>query len=180
MRCDREAYGDRADGRGPCPAYPEHGMHCVRVAGTLCGGSVQGTFASKEYSCLRCPFYNSAHYDKRYTDLKTRDVLRASAMMRSIMKCWEFMSCGREKGGNKSGELGICPAYPDHGRHCARIAGTLCGGKVQGRFAAKLMDCIECAFYKSIHYDKHYSGFVRSGESTRVQDFLPVREREDS
>jgi len=39
------------------------------------------------------------------------------------MNCWEFMKCGREKGGAKATDLGICPAYPDHGRHCARVAG---------------------------------------------------------
>ena len=40
------------------------------------------------------------------------------------MNCWEYMKCGREKGGEKADELGVCPAYPDHGQHCACIAGT--------------------------------------------------------
>ena len=74
------------------------------------------------------------------------------------MKCWEFKNCGREKGGIKTGELGICPAYPDHGQHCARIAGTLCGGTVQGVFASKLSTCLSCEFYKSEGYDKTYTG----------------------
>ena len=68
------------------------------------------------------------------------------------MKCWEFMKCGREAGGAKADELGVCPAYPDHGDQCARISGTLCGGTVQGTFAAKLTDCTRCDFYKSEHY----------------------------
>ncbi len=51
------------------------------------------------------------------------------------MNCWEFKKCGREKGGAKTAELGVCPAYPAHGTHCDHIAGTLCGGKVQGTFA---------------------------------------------
>ena len=70
------------------------------------------------------------------------------------MNCWEFKKCGREQGGVNEQDLGACPAYPDNGRKCARIAGTLCGGKVQGTFATKLGNCIVCDFYKSAHYDK--------------------------
>ena len=73
------------------------------------------------------------------------------------MNCWEFKNCGRETGGEKAEDLGICAAYPDHGKHCARVAGTLCGGKVQGTFATKLVNCLSCEFYKSEHYDKAYS-----------------------
>ncbi len=69
------------------------------------------------------------------------------------MKCWEFKKCGREAGGAKVPELGICPAYPDHGTRCARIAGTFCGGKVQGSFAMKLANCMQCDFWKSPHYN---------------------------
>ena len=73
------------------------------------------------------------------------------------MNCWEFMACGREKGGSKVGELGVCPASPAHGKHCARIAGTLCGGTVQGSFAVKLVNCMQCDYYKSEHYDRSYA-----------------------
>jgi len=74
------------------------------------------------------------------------------------MNCWEFKKCGREKGGSKANELGVCPAYPDHGTHCAWIAGTLCGGKVQGSFAQKVSSCMKCDFYLSPHYDETYKG----------------------
>jgi methyl-accepting chemotaxis protein len=70
------------------------------------------------------------------------------------LNCWEYKKCGREAGGAKAGELGVCAAYPDHGRDCARIAGTLCGGKVQGSFAQKLANCMQCKFMNSEHYDK--------------------------
>jgi len=72
------------------------------------------------------------------------------------MNCWEFKKCGREEGGSKAHELGVCPVYPNHGKHCARVAGTLCGGKVQGTFAIKLPNCMQCDFYKSEYYDKSY------------------------
>jgi hypothetical protein len=63
------------------------------------------------------------------------------------MNCWEFKKCGREKSGHNSKSLGVCPAYPDHGNNCARVAGTLCGGKVQGTFAMKIPDCLQCEFF---------------------------------
>lgn len=73
------------------------------------------------------------------------------------MRCWEFKKCGRQAGGMKEKEMGICPAYPNEGTHCARVAGTLCGGQKQGAFATKLSECLNCDFYKSDHYDKTYS-----------------------
>ena len=72
------------------------------------------------------------------------------------MNCWEFMNCGREAGGTKIAEFGICPSYPDKGTTRARIKGTLCNGKVQGTFATKLGSRKDCAFYNSTHYDRDY------------------------
>ena len=68
------------------------------------------------------------------------------------MNCWEFKTCGREKGGTNSKELGVCPAFSDDGKNCARLAGTLCGGKVQGTFAMKIDSCIKCDFFNSEHH----------------------------
>jgi hypothetical protein len=70
------------------------------------------------------------------------------------MNCWEFKKCGREVGGAKAVELGVCPAYPNSGTSCARVAGTLCGGQVQGTFAAKLTNCMRCDFFNSAHYNR--------------------------
>jgi len=70
------------------------------------------------------------------------------------MNCWEIKKCGREKGGSKEKELGICPAYPDNGQNCAYLAGTFCGGKVQGTFATKLTTCLSCDFYKSENFKR--------------------------
>lgn len=68
------------------------------------------------------------------------------------MNCWEFKKCGRENAGINNEEMGVCPAFPAHGKQCARIAGTLCGGAVQGTFARKLTSCLNCDFYRSRHY----------------------------
>ncbi len=72
------------------------------------------------------------------------------------MNCWEFMKCGLEAGGTNAKRLGVCPAYPNYGRSCVKVAGTLCKGKVTGTFARKLLDCTECEFFQSDHYDRTY------------------------
>ncbi|MDR3568406.1 MAG: methyl-accepting chemotaxis protein [Syntrophobacteraceae bacterium] len=68
--------------------------------------------------------------------------------------CWEFKKCGREKGGAKTKQFGVCPAYPNHGKQCSQVAGTFCGGSVQGTYATKLNNCMKCDFYKSGHHEK--------------------------
>ena len=77
------------------------------------------------------------------------------------LNCWEYKKCGRQQGGHKAGELGVCPAASDKtvdarnegkngGRYCWKIAGTLCGGQVQGTYAQKLVNCVACEFYKQV------------------------------
>ena len=81
-----------------------------------------------------------------------------------IMKtnCWEFKKCGREPNGVNVNELGVCPSATEKsldgvhggvnaGRTCWAVAGTMCGGKVQGTFARKYNSCIiKCDFYKTV------------------------------
>jgi hypothetical protein len=89
----------------------------------------------------------------------TRSATKKSQLieMERTLNCWEFKKCGREANGARVNELGICPAYPDNGTHCAQVAGTLCGGKVQGTYASKFANCIfECDYYKSPYYDKSF------------------------
>ncbi len=75
--------------------------------------------------------------------------------------CWDFKKCGRAPGGAKSAELGVCPAATDAshngnnggqnaGRYCWKVAGTLCGGQVQGSWANKSMNCMACDFFKAV------------------------------
>lgn len=81
------------------------------------------------------------------------------------VNCWEFKKCGRQPGGKNAGELGICPATTDtrlHGVHggqngaraCWVIAGTMCGGTVQGTFGMKYENCEKCDFYQSVRIDE--------------------------
>lgn len=80
----------------------------------------------------------------------------ATASPAGTVNCWEFKRCGREAGGAKAVEFGICPAYPDHGRDCAHLTGTLCGSEVQGSFAQKQANCLKCDFFKSDNFDKSF------------------------
>ena len=81
--------------------------------------------------------------------------------------CWEMKNCGRQSGGSKTVELGLCPAaesnqYDDRnngkfaGRYCWKVAGTLCGGQVQGSFASKMMNCVKCEFFHQVKQEEGY------------------------
>ena len=71
-------------------------------------------------------------------------------MSMNAKNCWEFKECGREEGGKKANDLGVCPAYPDNGKDCWKVAGTFCGGEVQGTFAQKKGTCMSCDWYKVV------------------------------
>ena len=75
------------------------------------------------------------------------------------------MKCGREPGGEKAAEIGVCPAAADEsfdginsgrcgGRFCWAVAGTFCGGKVQGTFAQKRESCLSCGFYHRVQIEE--------------------------
>jgi hypothetical protein len=75
--------------------------------------------------------------------------------------CWEVKKCGREPGGERINEFGICPAAIEEkvtgindgkngGRCCWGIAGTFCNEEIQGIFAKKMLDCVRCEFYQMV------------------------------
>ena len=87
------------------------------------------------------------------------------------MNCWEFKKCGREPGGSQVDKLGVCPASTckaanglHHGRNAGRccwvVAGTYCNSDIQGTFAVKILNCMECDFYKLVtkEEDKFLTG----------------------
>ncbi len=77
------------------------------------------------------------------------------------MNCWEFKGCGREAGGSKAAELGVCPAFTEEaGEACWLIAGTFCGDKVQGTHAQKEGNCMQCEFYGK--YDLSHRSAMRT------------------
>ncbi len=79
----------------------------------------------------------------------------------SKLNCWEFKKCGREPGGLRAAELGVCPASVETrldgvhggkngGRSCWIPAQTLCKDRVQGSYGQKFGECSVCAFYKKV------------------------------
>ena len=86
--------------------------------------------------------------------------------------CWEVKKCGREQGGPKTHDLGVCPASTNSaldgvhggknsGRACWVVVGTLCGGAVQGTFAKKSVACENCDFYLRVKKEQS-SRFILS------------------
>jgi hypothetical protein len=79
--------------------------------------------------------------------------------------CWEFKNCGRQPGGARTHELGICPAATDTaangihggsngGRACWGIVGTLCEGQVQDTMVDKLRNCVGCDFHAQVEREE--------------------------
>jgi hypothetical protein len=71
------------------------------------------------------------------------------------------MHCGREPGGRRAAELGVCPAAEfsaadgylggrNGGCACAYVAGTFCEGVLQGTYRDKSKECWDCAFYRQL------------------------------
>lgn len=86
--------------------------------------------------------------------------------------CWEVKKCGREPGGAKVAEFGVCPVTIEaklHGVHggsnagraCWVVAGSLCKGEVQGTFAKKFENCEKCDFYIQVR-EEEFPKFVFS------------------
>jgi len=68
MKCGREPGGKNAEQLGVCPAAANNGRRgknrgvhcgriCWRIAGTMCFGKVQGTYANKLHDCVKCEFF---------------------------------------------------------------------------------------------------------------------------
>ena len=98
--------------------------------------------------------YSTKNTDKYLAFIKEEEKM-------SKQNCWELKKCGRETGGVKTSDLGVCPAASETssngvnsgkngGRICWAVAGTFCGGKVQGDFAQKSVSCMACEVFKQV------------------------------
>jgi len=95
--------------------------------------------------------------------------------------CWEAKKCGREPGGERAHELGVCPVTTETrldgahggtnaGRACWVVAGTLCRGEVQGTFARKFDTCERCDFYIQVREEEFPSFTFSSVLLARIKD----------
>ncbi len=77
------------------------------------------------------------------------------------LNCWEIQHCGREPGGARAAELGVCAAasYEEAdglnggragGRICWAISGTLGTGCARGSFAGRRLSCMTCSVYHRV------------------------------
>jgi eukaryotic-like serine/threonine-protein kinase len=101
------------------------------------------------------------------------------------LNCWEYKRCRREPGGARADELGACPAATDMtydrvnggraaGRYCWAVAGTFCGGKVQGDQAQKMESCSQCDIYQTILHEEGAAAALCTGTSPQGQ-LQPVK-----
>ncbi|RJR17622.1 MAG: PilZ domain-containing protein [Nitrospiraceae bacterium] len=83
--------------------------------------------------------------------------------------CWEFNKCGREPGGSRAGETGVCPATTaiscsglyngiNGGRICWAIAGTFAAGRISGAYAREF-SCLNCDFLRKVCKDENICKF---------------------
>lgn len=61
----------------------------------------------------------------------------------NLVKCWETKSCTQVE----------CPSFKSENLRCWQVAGTHCGGEVQGVFAQKFGQCEKCEVYKMARPD---------------------------
>jgi hypothetical protein len=80
----------------------------------------------------------------------------------ATLNCWEFTNCGREPGGHRADDLGVCPAGADGrmdgvnggrngGRICWAVAGTFSHNRPQCIYADATRPCETCEFYLIVH-----------------------------
>ena len=87
-RCGREPGGKNARKKGVCPAATSaslSGTHggknsgrvCWVVAGTMCDGKVEGSFAKKYDDCRACDFYRLVKAEEGSNFVITIDLLKS-------------------------------------------------------------------------------------------------------
>jgi len=91
--------------------------------------------------------------------------------IRPRQNCWEFKECGRGPGGAHVAGKEACPAAEDTsldglnfgtngGRICWAVAGTFCGeGEPIGEFAAMMLSCMDCDFFKKVLAEEGSANF---------------------
>lgn len=79
------------------------------------------------------------------------------------LNCWEVLHCGREPGGHRVEETGVCPAATEArldgmnrgvngGRSCWAVPGTGCAEIVFG--GETFTQCLECPFFQRVEREE--------------------------
>ena len=92
------------------------------------------------------------------------------------LNCWEFMNCGREKGGLMVGLLGECPVSTTMkydglnngrgaGRACWMVGASGCTGRLS---LASGKPCLACRFYKRVLFEQEKETCFKYSNSTET------------
>jgi PAS domain S-box-containing protein len=82
-----------------------------------------------------------------------------------LAKCYEVMKCAKEE----------CPCHGKSDTRCWQVAGTFCGGEIQGQFAEKYESCATCPVFRNAVPDHH----MRIGEQfNNMMHILESKNRE--
>lgn len=95
--------------------------------------------------------------------------------------CWEILECGRHPDGKNTPTCGVCPAALTNefdgvnggqhaGRFCWAVAGTLCGGEIQGNLVKKLMDCYRCVFLQQVDMEEGFEFALTPTDARNQQE----------
>jgi len=98
-----------------------------------------------------------------------RDCVTAMGQ-KTKQNCWEFKRCGREPGGSKCGDMGVCPAASDAsfdglnggkngGRICWAAAGTFSSISTRPCYVEK-NHCVHCDFFGLVEKEEGIANFV--------------------
>ena len=80
--------------------------------------------------------------------------------------CWEYRRCGREPGGSRASEQGVCPVFTKvsltgvndglyGGRTCFLIEGTYCDGEHPCHLTDKMSVCSKCEFHSQLVFEEY-------------------------
>lgn len=107
--------------------------------------------------------------------------------------CWEFTKCGRQPGGERVGEMGVCPAATygpanaylggiNAGRACTYVTGTFCSNTVAGTHRDKAKRCAQCNFYQHLRLEEGaacsvlaFAAHVRDNDPGLHQSLIRLR-----
>jgi len=97
------------------------------------------------------------------------------------LNCWEFMGCGREPGGPKASESGVCPAALDErsdgingGRNGGRICWSIVGSAVSKTDVADRgrghRFCTSCRFFRLVRSQEPFHSYRIVHGPTKVEE----------
>lgn len=115
--------------------------------------------------------------EQQSLDIKTREA-PATILVAPLRKqnCWEAKRCGREPGGMRANEFGVCPAAAyeqadgycggmNGGRGCAFIVGNFGSRALPGTHRDPTKNCLACSFYRTLRVEEGTDFFSRIFET---------------